>query len=144
MNFSLNQIPSRTSKPREKGLTMVMDKGMSTRQVEDMLEVGGSYIDIVKLGFGTSYVSNNLEEKLALYKKRGIAVYFGGTLFEAFAIRNQFDDYVAILDKYEMEYVEVSDGCATIPHELKCEYIRELSKRATVLSEVGSKDADNV
>jgi len=141
MNFSLENIPNRTEKPRNKGLTMVMDKGMSTRQVEDMLEVGGSYIDIVKLGFGTSFVSNNLEEKLRLYKEKGIGVYFGGTLFEAFIIRNQFEDYKRLIDKYNLDYVEVSDGCMDMDHNQKCAYISELSKKAIVLSEVGSKDA---
>ena len=93
MNYHLNQIPDRTAKPRQKGLTMVMDKGLSLRQVEDFLETGADYTDIVKLGWATSYVTPNLKEKLALYKSAGIPVYFGGTLFEAFYIRGQFDDY---------------------------------------------------
>ena len=91
MNYHLNQIPDRTAKPRQKGLTMVMDKGLSLRQVEDFLETGADYTDIVKLGWATSYVTPNLKEKLALYKSAGIPVYFGGTLFEAFYIRGQFD-----------------------------------------------------
>lgn len=144
MNYELNNLPERSVKPREKGLTMVMDKGLSTREVEDMIEVAGDYIDIVKLGFGTSFVSNNLDKKLELYRQKGIGVYFGGTLFEAFVVRNQFDDYLKIVDKYNLEYVEVSDGCAEMDHDVKCGYIKELSKRATVLSEVGSKDADHI
>jgi phosphosulfolactate synthase len=141
MNFSLNNIPNRTQKPRGKGLTMVMDKGLSTRQVEDMLEASGSYIDVVKLGFGTSFVSNNLEDKLKVYKDNGIGVYFGGTLFEAFIARNQFEDYKRLVDKYQLDYVEVSDGCMDMDHNDKCRYISELAKQATVFSEVGSKDA---
>lgn len=144
MNYALNNIPQRTEKPRSSGMTMVMDKGLSLRQVEDFLEVGGAYTDIVKLGWATSYVTPNLKEKLALYKQAGIPVYFGGTLFEAFIIRNQYDDYCRMLDNFGLEYAEVSDGSITIEHELKCEYISKLSKQVTVISEVGSKDVQKI
>ena len=144
MNYTLNNIPERTAKPRQNGLTMVMDKGLSLRQVEDFLEVSGGHTDIVKLGWSTSYVTPNLTDKLKLYKEAGIPVYFGGTLFEAFVIRNQFDDYLKVFDKYGMEYVEVSDGSIEIPHEEKCEYIQTLSKDVTVISEVGSKDEKKI
>ncbi len=123
---------------------MVMDKGLSIREIEDFLEVAGSHTDIVKLGWATSFVTPNLEQKLKVYKDAGIPVYFGGTLFEAFAIRNQFDDYRRILDKYGMEYAEVSDGSIEIEHEEKCDYIRKLSEQVTVISEVGSKDATKI
>lgn len=142
MNYHLDKIPNRAMKPREKGLTMVMDKGLSVRQAEDLVEVAGDHTDIVKLGWATSYVSVNLQKKLDAYKAAGIPVYFGGTLFEAFIIRNQFEDYRKILSKYDLEYVEVSDGSITIPHEEKCNYIEILSKEYKVLSEIGSKDAD--
>jgi phosphosulfolactate synthase len=144
MNYALNQIPERTEKPRTSGMTMVMDKGLSLRQVEDFLEVSGSYTDIVKLGWATSYVTPNLKEKLKLYHEAGIPVYFGGTLFEAFIIRNQYDDYCRMLDTFQLEYAEVSDGSITIEHDLKCEYISKLSKQVTVISEVGSKDVQKI
>jgi phosphosulfolactate synthase len=145
MNYSLTQIPERTEKPRHNGgMTMVMDKGLSLRQVEDFLEVSGTYTDIVKLGWATSYVTPNLKEKLKLYKDAGIPVYFGGTLFEAFIIRNQYDDYCRMLDTFQLEYAEVSDGSITIEHDIKCEYIRRLSERVTVISEVGSKDVQKI
>ncbi|MEY3645583.1 MAG: Phosphosulfolactate synthase [Bacteroidota bacterium] len=140
MNYNLSQIPERTSKPRQKGLTMVMDKGLSLRQVEDFIEMGGAYTDIVKLGWATSYVTPNLKEKLAIYKSAGIPVYFGGTLFEAFYIRGQFDEYRRVLDQYGMEYAEVSDGSVEMESDVKCEFIRTLAQQVTVLSEVGSKD----
>ena len=140
MNYNLSQIPERTSKPRQKGLTMVMDKGLSLRQVEDFIEMGGAYTDIVKLGWATSYVTPNLKEKLAIYKSAGIPVYFGGTLFEAFYIRSQFDEYRRVLDQYGMEYAEVSDGSVEMESDVKCEFIRTLAQQVTVLSEVGSKD----
>ncbi len=144
MNYILNNVPERTVKPRTKGITMVMDKGLSLRQVEDFLEVAGVHTDIVKLGWATSYVTPNLDEKLNLYKQANIPVYFGGTLFEAFVIRNQFDDYRRVLDKYGMAFAEVSDGSIEIAHEEKCGYISKLSEQVTVISEVGSKDATKI
>lgn len=144
MNYILKSIPERTQKPRVNGLTMVMDKGFSVRQIEDFLEVAGPHADIVKLGWSTSYVTPNLENKLKVYRDANIPVYFGGTLFEAFIIRNQFDDYRRILDKYGMQYAEVSDGSIDIPHEEKCGYISKLKEQVTVISEVGSKDAAKI
>ncbi len=144
MNYFLSNIPERTQKPRSSGFTMVMDKGLSLRQVEDFLEVSGQHTDIVKLGWATSFVTPNLNEKLKLYRDAGIPVYFGGTLFEAFIVRGQFEDYKRVLDQYQMEYAEVSDGSITIDHEEKCEYIRNLSKHVTVISEVGSKDVEKI
>ncbi|MGI4751965.1 MAG: phosphosulfolactate synthase [Janthinobacterium lividum] len=144
MNYFLNNIPERPQKPRTSGYTMVMDKGLSLRQVEDFIEVSGQHTDIVKLGWATSYVTPNLDEKLKLYREAGIPVYFGGTLFEAFIIRGQFDDYRRTLDKYQMGYAEVSDGSITIDHDEKCNYIKELSNQVTVISEVGSKDIEKI
>lgn len=144
MNYTLRDIPERTQKPRTNGLTMVMDKGLSIREIEDFLEVAGPHADIVKLGWATSYVTPNLEDKLRVYRDAKMPVYFGGTLFEAFVIRNQFDDYRRVLDKYNMELAEVSDGSISIDHDVKCEYIRKLSEQVTVISEVGSKDAAKI
>ncbi|TAE28323.1 MAG: phosphosulfolactate synthase [Cytophagales bacterium] len=140
MNYTLTQIPDRTAKPRQSGLTMVMDKGLSLRQVEDFLSTSAEYTDIVKLGWATSFVTPQLDEKLAIYESAGIPVYFGGTLFEAFVVRNQFDDYRRLLDRYNLKYAEVSDGSIEMPQDEKCEYIRTLAQQVTVLSEVGSKD----
>lgn len=140
MNYVLTQIPDRTQKPRGHGLTMVMDKGLSVNEAENFISVAGHHTDLVKLGWATSFVTPNLDDKLKVYRDAGIPVYFGGTLFEAFVVRGQFDDYRKILDRYKMEYAEVSDGSITIPHEEKCKYISNLSKQVTVISEVGSKD----
>lgn len=144
MNYHLTQIPERTIKPRSNGMTMVMDKGLSPREVEDFIEVAGPFVDIVKLGWATSYVTPVLEKKLAIYKAAGIPVYFGGTLFEAFIIRNQYDDYKRLLDKFQLGHAEVSDGSIILDHQKKCEYIKDLAKIVTVVSEVGSKDAENI
>ena len=140
MNYTLTQIPERTAKPRQSGITMVMDKGLSIRQVEDFLSTSEDHADIVKLGWCTSFVTPKLSEKLAVYASAGIPVYFGGTLFEAFVARNQFEEYRKLLDKYNLSYAEVSDGSLEMPQDEKCEYIRKLAMQVTVLSEVGSKD----
>lgn len=118
---------------------MVMDKGLSIREAEDFMSVGSEYTDYVKLGFGTSLITPGFEKKLAIYKKAGAKPYFGGTLFEAFIIRNMFREYIDFLDKYEIEVVEVSDGSYDFEHKRKLEYINKLTERGTVISEVGSK-----
>lgn len=144
MHFYLNGLPERNSKPRDYGITMVMDKGLSIREAENFLLIAHPYVDMIKLGFGTSYVTPNLKEKVELYKEYDIPVYLGGTLFEAFIVRNQFDDYRKVLDKYKLDLVEVSDGSIEIDHEKKCEYIEKLSTQCRVLSEVGSKDVEKI
>lgn len=144
MNLTLNNLPERTTQPRTHGLTMVMDKGLGLDEVRNMLSVAAPYIDLVKLGFGTAVVTGNLREKIEIYQKHNVPLYFGGTLFEAFLIRNQFEDYVRAMADYGITHVEVSDGSITIPHAEKCGYIEKLAKHMTVLSEVGSKDATHI
>jgi phosphosulfolactate synthase len=144
MNFNLSQIPERNKKPRNHGITMVMDKGLSIGEVSNFLSIAGPHVDVVKLGFGTSYVTPNLKEKLEVYREYGMPVYFGGTLFEAFLIRNQFNDYIDVCKEFGVSYMEVSDGSITIPHAEKCGYIEKLTKHGVVLSEVGSKDAAHI
>ncbi|MDP1800331.1 MAG: phosphosulfolactate synthase [Bacteroidota bacterium] len=139
-NFNLSHLPERTVSPRKNGVTMVMDKGISLREAEDFLSSSSDYVDFVKLGFGTSIISKNVKEKVKLYKQAGIKVYVGGTLFEAFVVRNKFDDYLRYIDEFGMDCAEVSDGSIELEHDKKCEYIRTLAKNYTVLSEVGSKE----
>lgn len=138
--YSLTPLPDRTSKPRKDGVTMVMDKGISLRQAEDFLSTSSDFVDFIKLGFGTSLISKNVKEKIKLYKNAGMKVYVGGTLFEAFVVRNQFDQYLKYISDLELNCAEVSDGSIDLDHEKKCEYISELAKNYTVLSEVGSKE----
>jgi phosphosulfolactate synthase len=144
MNYTLKNLPERTKKPRQTGFTMAMDKGLSVREAEDFMSIAADHVDIVKLGWGTSFVTPNVQDKIKVYKEAGLPTYFGGTLFEAFIIRDQFDDYRRVLDKYGMSYAEVSDGSIDLEHEKKLEYISKLSQQVTVLSEVGSKDADKI
>ena len=140
-NFNLTFVPKRPAKPREAGVTMMMDKGMSLREVENFIDANGEFTDIAKFGFGTAYVTKNLEEKIKLYKSAGIRPYFGGTLFEVFIARKKFNDYRRLLDKYDLDLCEVSDGSIIINHEEKLNFISKLAKDRTVMSEVGSKDA---
>ncbi|HZH36447.1 MAG TPA: phosphosulfolactate synthase [Flavisolibacter sp.] len=144
MNFNLSQIPDRLTKPRSAGITMVMDKGLSVEEAKNFLSVCHPHVDIIKLGFGTSFVTPNLREKLEIYRAYDLPIYFGGTLFEAFLIRNQFDDYLAVCKDFGISYMEVSDGSIEIPHAEKCGYIEKMTQYGTVLSEVGSKDAAHI
>jgi phosphosulfolactate synthase len=141
MTTKLQWIPEREEKPRIHGVTMVMDKGLSVREAEDMIEVSGHLIDFVKLGFGTSLFSGRVTEKVELYRAAGMRVYVGGTLFEAYAIRNQVEDYLQWIRHLGCDAIEVSDGSMEMEHTAKCDYIRDFAKDYYVLSEVGSKDA---
>lgn len=138
--FEISHLPERTSHPRTNGLTMVMDKGLSLRQAEDLIEIGSELVDLLKLGFGTSLVTPNVAEKVKVYREAGFDVYCGGTLFEAFYVRNEVDKYLKFIDNLGITCLEVSDGSMVIPHDEKCELINKLSKNYKVLSEVGSKE----
>ncbi|HEX2969224.1 MAG TPA: phosphosulfolactate synthase [Bacteroidales bacterium] len=144
MKNPLNFIPDRPEKPRESGLTMVMDKGLSLRQAEDLMSVGSEYIDFVKLGFGTSVITPGVEKKIEVYRKAGVIPYFGGTLFEAFIIRNMFDAFVELLESTGIGLVEVSDGSYDFDRRKKLDFISKLAEKHTVISEVGSKKKDVV
>jgi phosphosulfolactate synthase len=144
MNFTLNSLPVRTTTPRAHGLTIINDKGLSMAEAENVLSVSAPYIDMVKLAFGTALVTPSLNEKIQLYQSYNIPVYFGGLLFEAFVIRNQFDDYLKLLEQFNISYIEVSDGAIKISHQQKCDYIRQFCKMGTVISEIGSGDKDKV
>ncbi len=144
MNFFLSDIPERTKKPRNKGLTMVMDRGLSINDTKNFIDMSLPHTDIVKLGFGTSAVSPHVRAKIDLYKEAGLMVYLGGTLFEAFIVRNMFKEYKELLRKWDLDMCEVSDGSIEISHEEKCNYIKTLSKEFKVVSEVGSKDANKL
>ena len=139
-NFNLCNLTEREIKPRKIGITMVMDKGISLRQAQDFIDTSSDFVDFVKLGFGTSLISKNVKEKIKLYQKANLKVYVGGTLFEAFVIRNKFEDYIKYISDLGIDSAEVSDGSIEIDHEKKCEYIFKLSKEFMVLSEVGSKE----
>ena len=138
------EVPARSPKPRTTGLTHVMDKGLNLREIEGLFDTAGDYVDVIKLGWGTSYVTRNLEKKIALYRSLDTPVVCGGTLFEAAVARGRLDDYRRWLAENRISHVEVSDGTIELDHERKLELIAELARDFVVLSEVGSKDADVV
>lgn len=142
MNFPLRNIPERTAQPRRHGLTMVIDKGLSLGEARNLLSVAAPHVDMVKLAYGTPLLTPGLAEKIEWYQRHGVTVFLGGIVFEAYLVRNQFDDYLQLLKDFQLTCAEVSDGSITVPHAEKCGYIEKLSAIATVLSEVGSKDKD--
>jgi phosphosulfolactate synthase len=137
-------LSARAPKPRTEGLTHVIDKGMSLPEIEGLFDTAGDFVDIVKLGWGTSYVTRNLEKKIALYRSFETPIVCGGTLFEAVVVRDKLDEYRHWLEHNRISHVEVSDGTIDLPHERKLELIADLAKDFVVISEVGSKDADVV
>ena len=135
-------VPARPGKPRSEGLTHVIDKGLNLRDIEGLFDTAGAFVDIVKLGWGTSYVTNNLEKKIALYRSFDTPVVCGGTLFEAVYGRGKLDEFKAWLREFRFSHVEISDGTLDIPRERKLELIEEFAQDFVVLSEVGSKDPE--
>jgi phosphosulfolactate synthase len=134
-------LPARASKPRERGITHVIDKGLSVAAVEGLMETAGASVDIVKLGWGTAVVSANLERKLACYSANGVPVMLGGTLTELAIRQGHLDGLVDWLRELGLRHVEVSDGTLALDSARKCEIIAQLAEDFTVYSEVGSKDA---
>ncbi len=137
-------LPARAVKPREHGLTHVLDRGLAIADVDGLVEVAGDSVDIVKLGWGTALATANLEPKLERYRHHGLPVVLGGTLTELAIQQGRVDELAAWLDSLQIRHVEVSDGTITLERERKLELIATLSRRFTVLSEVGSKDAAHV
>ena len=137
-------LPVRSEKPRQKGITHLMDKGLGLGELKDLLELAACYIDIAKLGWGTSLVTPVLKEKIRLYQDAGVPVCLGGTLLELFIYRKKFDVYINWVKELGLTHVELSDGVITLPHEEKLSFIKRLSKEFTVLSEIGSKDEKKI
>ena len=142
--FNMIGIPERPPKPRQSGLTLMLDKGLAPRQVEDVLDVAADYVDMVKFGWGTAVITPELERKIEIYRSANVPVYFGGTLFEAFFLRDQLDTYRRLLSSLGVEHVEISDGTLHILHEEKLRCIKAFGEDFQVLSEVGSKDVDHI
>lgn len=137
-------ITTRKRKPRKTGLTQVLDKGLSIAEIESLLEVAADYVDIVKLGWATSVVVQNLDAKLDAFRRSNIDVCCGGSLFELAVVKKQLPDYIAFLKDHGLEHVEVSDGVIEISRTEKLKYIERLARHFTVFSEVGRKDRTNV
>jgi phosphosulfolactate synthase len=137
-------LPKRTKKKRVKGLTCILDKGLGKDFLEDYLLNCAQYIDVAKLGWGTSVITPAVEEKIAAYKKHRIEVSTGGTLFELFHIQSKLNDFIDLLKRLGVDIAEVSDGTVEIPRKEKLKYIEKLKKHFKVLSEVGNKDVEFV
>jgi phosphosulfolactate synthase len=138
--LDLLDLPQRSAKPRQQGITHVLDRGLSVADVDGLVEVAGEFIDLVKLGWGTAVATGNLAPKLERYRRHGLPVVLGGTLTELAIAQDRLDRFVAWLHELELDHIEISDGTITLPHDHKLELIQRLSNEFVVLSEVGSKD----
>jgi len=137
-------LPTRSVKPRDTGMTMVMDTGLPLNMIEGYLEAAASYVDYVKIGWGTAVVTQNIEEKIALYKRYDIPISFGGTFFELAYLQGKLLQFKEMLLQYDIKYVEISDGTIELDLTKKRALIEEFSRDFKVLSEVGSKDIHRV
>lgn len=144
MAISISNLPQRDEKPRNNGITLALDKGYSLRQAEDFCEAAAPYTDVLKLGWGTALVTPQLEKKIRIYESYDIPVYFGGTLFEAYLMRDELDTYINTLKDLGIKHLEVSNGTILLSQERKLDIIRRLTEDFTVLSEVGSKNPNDI
>ena len=140
MTMDLLDLPDRSAKPREQGITHVLDRGLSVSEVDGLIEVAGEAIDLIKLGWGTALVTGNLERKLERYRANEIPVVLGGTLTELAIAQGRLEQLVDWIRELGLEHIEISDGTITMPHEEKLGLIERFASEFTVLSEVGSKD----
>lgn len=134
-------LPCRESKPRRSGLTLLLDSGLPTGYFHDVIESSGHLVDFVKFGWGTSLVTKDLRAKIRALQRAGIEHFFGGTLFERFALQDRLPEYVAFCHQHGCRHVEVSNGTIRLSNEEKAAYVQRLSREFTVLSEVGYKDS---
>jgi len=140
VNADFLELPGRSSKPRERGITHVLDRGLSVASVDGLVEVAGAAIDLVKLGWGTALATENLAPKLERYRQHGIPVVLGGSLTELAIAQNRLEQLIDWVKRLELSHFEISDGTIALEHERKLELISRLADDFTVLSEVGSKD----
>ena len=134
-------LPARPHKPRNRGITMVIDNGLPTGLFRDYVASASDLIDYVKFGWGTAVVSRNIEAKIATLMEHGVGFFFGGTLFEKHLLQDRFDDFRAYCHDHGCAHVEVSNGTVALSNEEKAAYVHKLSHEFTVFSEVGLKDA---
>lgn len=142
MNPLAPRLPSRATKPRSTGLTMVIDGGIPLKMFADVISSTPELIDFVKFGWGTAIVTGGLQQKIEVLREHGIGFYLGGTLFEKYVMQERLDDYKRFCVELGCEHVEVSNGTVTMSNAEKASYIRKLAGDFTVVSEVGFKDPD--
>jgi len=134
------ELPNRSAKPRQQGITHVLDRGLSIAEVDGLIEVAGASVDLVKLGWGTAVATGNLQRKLARYRDHGIPVVLGGSLTELAIAQDRLEPLIVWVRELGLEHFEISDGTIALAHERKLDLIARLATEFTVLSEVGSKD----
>jgi phosphosulfolactate synthase len=134
------ELPRRSRKPRQQGITHVLDRGLSVTEVDGLVEVAGDSVDLVKLGWGTAVATGNLKEKLARYREHGIPVVLGGSLTELAIAQDRLDPLIEWVSELGLRHFEISDGTIALEHERKLQLIARLAADFIVLSEVGSKD----
>jgi len=142
MNATSLTLPAHAAKPRTRGLTIVLDNGLPPRYFQDLVDGAKSLIDVVKFGWGTSIVSDTLEQKIACLRECGIDYYFGGTLFEKFVSQGQVGAYVDYCRRYGCQYVEISNGTIALSNTEKARLVERFAREFRVLSEVGFKDSE--
>ncbi len=142
MNLSYLNLPEHEAKPRESGLTMVIDRGTPLTYFTDLIKTNGEFIDFIKFGWGTSVVAKDLEKKIEVLRSEGVDFYFGGTLFEKYLLQEKFDDFRLMCDYYGCKFIEVSNGTIDLSDSHKADYVQSLSRDFRVISEVGSKDQE--
>ena len=142
MNTTSLELPKRDAKPRQQGLTLLIDPGLPRHYFEDAIDSAGAYIDLVKFGWGTSIVSDHLEDKIACLKSHDIDFFFGGTLFEKFYQQHKVGAYYEYCKRYNCTYVEISNGTVDLTNEDKARIITDFAVEFKVLSEVGFKDSE--
>lgn len=135
-------LPPHEQKPRARGLTMVIDPGLPTQYFCDVMASFSSLIDVVKLGWCTALVTDDLKYKLDALREANVDYYFGGTLFEKFVWQGRFDDWRRLVDRFDCRFVEISNGTIPLPNDRKADYIRRVRADYTVFSEVGYKDGE--
>ena len=133
-------LPERPPKPRERGLTHVIDTGLGISEVDGLLRQAAAHIDTVRLGWGSAYVTRDLEAKLAAYRAHDVPVMLGGTLTELAWLHGRVDELCAWLDELGIDRLEVSSGVVAIPPRDKAALVERLAGRYTVYAEVGEKD----
>ncbi len=137
---NLLELPERSTKPRQRGITHVLDRGMSVPEVDGLMEVAGDSVDLVKLGWGTALATANLHPKLARYREHQVPVMLGGTLTELAIAQDRLERLIDWMKELELGHIELSDGTIELDHAHKLELIEQLAQEFVVLSEVGSKD----
>lgn len=134
---------NREEKPRNHGLTMVLDKGLGLETAESLMNISGDYVDYIKFGWGTAAVHERdiIKAKVEMYKNHNITPYTGGTLFELAYSAGKLEEFFTEAHDLGFTAIEISDGSMNMPREDKLQAIKSAKNEGfEVISEVGKKD----